>query len=309
MSEFSFAVISDSHLRLDAAEQYYWNKWLPEYSCQLLSAAVEEINSRSVDFVVHCGDLTDRSDTASFQRAAEILSGLNCPFHFVPGNHDTYYPELRELAAELFGYPSPTLYRAVEFGGWRLLLIDSVYWHYQDGSVKGHYNLDNPSEVTAIGVPDPELDWIRQELERDPTIPTMCFTHLSMAMRPEYPVGTLAEGKPVQKRPVTIPAYGDRPWGRRLLQMMSRTSGVRAFFYGHMHFHDTIIQDGMLYCQTGSLIEYPNEPRLVRVSDNRIEVQTLPLSGGKFAELSYMPEWNNRWVAGRPVDRSLSFSL
>ncbi len=306
---FSFAVISDSHLNLDAPELSYWNKWLYAHSCQMLEAAVEEINSRSLDFVVHCGDLTDKSDTASFQRAAQILSNLKCPFYFVSGNHDTYYPNLRELAAELFQYESPTLYRAVKFGGWRLLLIDSAYWWYKDGSVRDHYDRDKRSEIDGIGIPDFELDWIRQELESDPTTPTICFTHLCMAMRPEYPVGTLAYGKPVLERPVRINHYADRPWGQTLMHMLKAAPGVKAFFYGHMHFHDTLVQDGMLYCQTGSLIEYPNEPRLVKVDDECIRVQTLPLSEGKFAELSYLPEWNNQWVAGRPIDRDRSFPI
>ena len=307
--KLSFAVISDSHLRPDAFDLSYWNKRLYEHAHEMLAAAVEEINSHSADFVVHCGDLTGRSHKVSFQRAAEILSDLKCPFYFVPGNHDTYYPNLRELAAELFQYTSPTLYRAVECGGWRVLLIDSAYWWYQDGSVKGHYNLDNRAEVTAIGVPDFELDWIRQELERDPTTPTVCFTHLSMAMRPEYPVGTLARGKPVLERPVRINSYAERPWGQTLLQILKSAPGVKALFYGHMHFHDTLVEDGLLYCQTGSLIEYPNEPRFVQIDDQCMRVGTLPLCDGKYAELSYLPEWNNRWVEGRPIDRDRSFPI
>ncbi|MEE3258145.1 MAG: metallophosphoesterase [Candidatus Latescibacterota bacterium] len=303
MTDFNFAVMTDSHLRFDATEGDYWNKNLWGLSADILTAAVDAINALSVDFAIHCGDLTDRSDSASCRRAAAILSRLNCPCYFVPGNHDTYHPSTRSQLAELFGLPAPVFYRAFRVGGWRMLLIDSAYWVYRDGSVKGHYNWSAPDEVTAICVPDFELDWLREELEGDGSVPTICFTHLAMAMRRQYPVGTMPHGKPVEERPVTFSPDSDTPWGRSLKGMLKKAPGVKAFFYGHRHFHDCLIEDGILYCQTGALIEYPNELRRVRVSDGGIDIETVPLLDGAFAERSYLPEWNNRWVAGRPEDR------
>ena len=69
VNDFSFAVMTDSHLRLDAEAGDYWNKNLWGLSADVLAAAVDAINALSVDFAVHCGDLTDRSDSASCRRA------------------------------------------------------------------------------------------------------------------------------------------------------------------------------------------------------------------------------------------------
>jgi len=309
MRDFSFVVISDSHVdaRPGGSDGGYWNTMLTSRSRDILSAAVGDINARGVDFVAHCGDITNASDTESYRAVAEILSGLNCPFYFVLGNHDTWLEDRRGLAAELFGLEDPGLYRAVEFAGWRLLLLDFAYWVYRDGSIKGHYDLDNPARVVDIIMPDRELDWLGQELRRDPSTPTVCFTHPVLAVRPEYPVARMPGGEPVTKRPVTL--EGELCGSGRLKAVLAGHPCVKAVFSGHGHMHDCIVEDGVLYCQTGALVSYPNEPRLVRVKSDRIETEVFPLSRGDFAELSYRPEWGNRWVAGRPVDRCMTHYL
>lgn len=66
------AFISDTHLWLtDAREE------------------VADINRRkNIDFVVHCGDLTDTATSKEFEWSRDILQGLNCPFVALIGNHD-----------------------------------------------------------------------------------------------------------------------------------------------------------------------------------------------------------------------------
>ena len=65
------AFISDTHL------------WLADAKDQ-----VADVNKRNVDFVVHCGDLTDTATNKEFEWSRDILKGLNCPFVALIGNHD-----------------------------------------------------------------------------------------------------------------------------------------------------------------------------------------------------------------------------
>jgi predicted MPP superfamily phosphohydrolase len=66
------AFISDTHL------------WLSDARDQ-----VEEINHRDdIDFVVHCGDLTDMATGKEYEWSRDILMKLNCPFVALIGNHD-----------------------------------------------------------------------------------------------------------------------------------------------------------------------------------------------------------------------------
>ena len=55
------AFISDTHL------------WLADAKDQ-----VADVNKRNVDFVVHCGDLTDTATNKEFEWSRDILKGLNC---------------------------------------------------------------------------------------------------------------------------------------------------------------------------------------------------------------------------------------
>lgn len=66
------AFISDTHLwHTDARDE------------------VADINRRAdIDFVVHCGDLTDTGTTLEFQWSRDILSGLRLPCVALVGNHD-----------------------------------------------------------------------------------------------------------------------------------------------------------------------------------------------------------------------------
>ena len=66
------AFISDTHL------------WLADAKDQ-----VADINKRTdIDFVVHCGDLTDTATNDEFEWSRDILYGLNYPFVALIGNHD-----------------------------------------------------------------------------------------------------------------------------------------------------------------------------------------------------------------------------
>ena len=49
---------------------------------------VADVNRRNVDFVVHCGDLTDTGTTKEFEWSRDILNGLRMPYVALIGNHD-----------------------------------------------------------------------------------------------------------------------------------------------------------------------------------------------------------------------------
>ena len=69
--ELRIAFISDTHL------------WLSDARDQ-----VEDVNRRNVDFVVHCGDLTDTATEKEYEWSRDVLMGLNSPFVALIGNHD-----------------------------------------------------------------------------------------------------------------------------------------------------------------------------------------------------------------------------
>ena len=65
------AFISDTHL------------WLSDARDQ-----VADLNRRNVDFVLHCGDLTDTGTGKEFEWSRDVLKSLRYPFVALIGNHD-----------------------------------------------------------------------------------------------------------------------------------------------------------------------------------------------------------------------------
>ena len=65
------AFISDTHL------------WLSDARDQMA-----DLNRRNVDFVVHCGDLTDTGTGKEFEWSRDVLKSLRYPFVALIGNHD-----------------------------------------------------------------------------------------------------------------------------------------------------------------------------------------------------------------------------
>lgn len=65
------AFISDTHL------------WLSDAKDQ-----VADVNKRNVDFVIHCGDLTDTGTNNEYKWSRDILMDLKFPFVALVGNHD-----------------------------------------------------------------------------------------------------------------------------------------------------------------------------------------------------------------------------
>lgn len=84
-----FAVISDTQ------------RWYDE--TQIL---VDTINKRTdIDFVIHCGDLTDFGATREFEWQRDILQKLQCPYVTLIGNHDCLATGM-ETFKKIFGEPN-----------------------------------------------------------------------------------------------------------------------------------------------------------------------------------------------------------
>jgi 3',5'-cyclic AMP phosphodiesterase CpdA len=327
-NDFTFLVVTDTHVDVNpGATDWDWdsthNLLLNTRGAEALDVFVRDANDLRPDFVVHCGDITNRSDERSFRASFATLSRLTCPWYIVPGNHDTYWPAARQFMANLLGRREPRLFEAVRLGGWRLLLLDACYWRYADGSVREAYDRWHPdplgplidtsdpnNPVVDIEIPDFELAWLRDELARDPLTPTLCFTH---------PVLKVRRGHPSKTPPAAADAPGAAAvydtFSPALNRLLEDAACVKAVFCGHGHWHEcasggaTGTTGALLYCQTGGLVEYPCEFRKVSVSGTGMETVTLGLSSGGLAERSYLPARGNRWPAGEPSDRRRSWTF
>jgi 3',5'-cyclic-AMP phosphodiesterase len=79
---FTFLQISDTHIGFDKAAN-------PNARGTAIEA-VERIKAlpQKPDFIIHTGDITHLSKDEQFDDAKQILSGLDTPIFYVPGEHD-----------------------------------------------------------------------------------------------------------------------------------------------------------------------------------------------------------------------------
>lgn len=126
---FRFAVISDTQ------------RWYDE-----TKATVEAINRRDdVDFVIHCGDMTDWGLRDEFERQRDILQRLKVPFVVLIGNHDCLATG-GEVFRKIFGEP----HFSFTAGDVRFVCVDS--------NALEHDDVD----------PVPDFDYLERELAHYP---------------------------------------------------------------------------------------------------------------------------------------------
>ncbi len=91
VSAFRMGVLSDIHIGEGCASPYNYEENC--YSVQTARRTVDYINanlSQSIDLIIITGDLTGSAQKTQYEKALEILNGLQVPWIPLIGNHDTW---------------------------------------------------------------------------------------------------------------------------------------------------------------------------------------------------------------------------
>lgn len=184
--------ITDTHITADPAETF--DGVDTSASLQQVLLAINDLE-RQPDLVLLTGDLVHHPEPAAYQRLLGLLKVLKGPIYAIPGNHDN--PDLMRQELTVPVYHD----KCIERNSWRILLLNS--WLADEHA--GH-------------LPETELRWLENELNRDPEISTLIALH--------HP-------------PVSI----DSPWmdamGLRnasdFLAITDQYSNIRGIIWGHIH--------------------------------------------------------------------------
>ena len=161
-----------------------------------------------------------------------------------------------------------------------------------------------------MGPTEEQLQWLEAELEGNDDQPVMLVSHVPLGFKDVYPVATLPKGRRVEAAYTSmVDTVGDVLKRREVRDIIQRHPNVKAAFAGHWHICDVTPEDGIVYCQTPSLREYPFEIRLAQVRDGSLSVTTQGLMNPDFKRASYVEAWRNDWVAGTRSDREFSVDL
>lgn len=277
-----FAVLSDPHLydgetlgtSGEEFEAYLAQdrKMLVE-SGEILSAAIDALKPKSLDFVIVSGDLTKDGERVNHQLMAARLTELEnagVAVYVVPGNHDINNPHaLSYLSspAEAVATVSPEEFKQIyaPFGYDEALFSDEHSLSYIVEPVKGVWlfaldsciyadNLEQGSPTTAGAFSDATLAWILERLETARAQGKVVFGMMHHGIV-EHFIG----------QSVQFPEYVLENWQGVAEQLAD--GGLNLLFTGHFHANDITRYDfsnsAIFDVETGSLVSYPSPYRLV----------------------------------------------
>ncbi len=309
-----FVILTDTHFAPPGrgVDGQWWNRTLVSRSAEISEALISTVKKLSPDFIIHCGDFTHFGDLESFQFGVDIMDRMSCPYNIILGNHDAEHIGIRKSIASIIENERGKFFYAREIAGLRFVFLDGANWITQDG-IETEYldsEIDNAGRYLGIGPTREGLDWLKQELAQNQDIPTIIITHAPIHAKPTYPLSTLQRGKPVKMHP--CPYHHFATYGAKhesLRDLIAQHTNVVALFAGHWHIASLHSYQGVLHCQTGSLMEYPFEFRLLEKDHDLLNLSTIGLNDTQFKNDSFISEWNNQWVAGQPDDRKWNIAL
>jgi 3',5'-cyclic-AMP phosphodiesterase len=150
----------------------------------------------SPDVLLLTGDLSQDGSPESYEQIINLLSPLNLPIYWLPGNHDCFEVMARSLAVPPF-----LADKSFVQSGWRFLLLNSQV----PGEVQGYLSLAS-------------LDWLKDELTAHPELPTtIAFHHPPLSLNTKW-LDSSALQNPDD-----------------LFQIVDRHPQVKLVLFGHIH--------------------------------------------------------------------------
>jgi len=158
---FTFVQISDTHIGFDKAAN-------PNVHATAVQA-VDRIKGMPVkpDLILHTGDITHLSKDDQFDDARQILSGLDIPIFYVPGEHDFLDEGQGKTFLSHYG-------RGTQGLGWHSFDHDGVHF-----VALNNVAALKPGGMAHLG--DDQIAWLKKDLAGLPSsAPIVVFAHIPL---------------------------------------------------------------------------------------------------------------------------------
>lgn len=245
MTSVRFAHITDIHL----SEEDTWGT-LGGRAGDIFRETVRYFNHlESLDFVLITGDILNNATPGEVTLARDILSTLNKPWHFVPGNHDGFIdPKLPNAYAPHEALPlfDPRLADPVPY-------VQHVYWNRAITPGVRLIGLDSRvGDDWAGEVSAKQIAWLDAELTACPDDLVIVAVH-----HPLHDLGPHNSVPPFEKFIVSN--------GREVEAVLDRHPQVRLVLAGHHHIQKLDHRANRLHINTAALTGYPCLYRMVEM--------------------------------------------
>ncbi len=260
-SSIKIAQITDIHITINKAD-----------SIERFEKAVEEINSRDIDFVLLTGDLVDWSERPNWERFHEVYKKIQPPAFATVGNHD-YRKNLLNVAWPAFPIPSwkPENQIALKYYYEHLTPASenlSENFSIDFGPSKGDFSFDYGSihvvvldsghdvmksefGVQGSGLKNSQINWLENDLRKEDNI--------FVAMH--HPV--------FDDENLTISS--SIAYNRNTFLNMVKTHDVVTILAGHTHNTRSFNYQGVNHIQTGT----PPAFRIITFDNNKMRTSII----------------------------------
>lgn len=296
-----FVHVTDPHLA-SQRDGIWNNRFLCTMMPDVMACLAKDLALLAPDFMLLTGDIVSTQTREAMLEARDEVERLGIPYYPMGGNHDFVLDNSRAWFLEAFRphLPAPRTYYSFDHKNLHFCVLDA-WWMWSDGSLNEVseasvvQDLDRSLEGARWAVPPHILHWLEEDLGAHRDVPTVIAVHYPVLPiplrlhRPEFNNGGCLEN------------------GDLLLSCFANHPQVKAIFSGHVHLHFVERVGGLTQVVTGALPEYPTEFREVQVHEDRMEVRTVGLSDGEFAQRSLIP--GKGWTAGEACDRNVVIPL
>ena len=288
-------------------DSFWWNRALGTQSPRIAQSIIDTVKDLHPDFVIHCGDFTGHCSMDNYNYGIEIMNSLDCPWYVVVGNHDTWFPPVRQRISSLYGLSNDQCHYTRLINDIMFVFLDNCYYQTTDGSVSAYLDKESydAGKIRGMSFCHSQIQWLDEQLRQNANRLVILVSHGPMDYREFYRIATLPNGERIKNHLVKL---ADRRFfvpGLRdeIVNVINSHSNIKVAFAGHWHINDMVVKNGVTYCQTASLREYPFEFRVVELDRDTLSVTTHQLNDKGLCEESFVDDWQNDWVVGSEADR------
>ncbi|WP_242202697.1 metallophosphoesterase [Aestuariivivens insulae] len=259
---FDVGIIADcQYCNCDNSTARYYKK-----STKRLQDAVDELNTKDLNYVIHLGDFIDR-DFASFDSVLPIWNKLKSDKKHVLGNHDfSVADSLKKEVMAKMGLSKR--YYSFKAHNWRFIVLDGndLSYHGAISEVKKKEtdSLFNRLKKDSLpnlqswngGLSKTQLHWVKKELDD--------------AVLKKEQVGFYCHF------PVVRDAEVHNIWNyRQFLELIKDYGNVKFYFNGHNHHGDYIEKNGVHFLTFKGMVDTPNSTAfsVVRITKDSILIK------------------------------------
>jgi len=295
-----FAHLTDTHLG-SVTDGEWNNRFLCSMMPDVMRCLKGDLARLNPDFVLITGDIASHYGRDSFFAARDLLDALDIPYYPAGGNHDFLLEQCRDWFHEAFNQRMPGGDTVYSFTHKNLhFCILDPWWMWNDGSLapQSEPKPGQPEKISFAGrwaIPPHQLAWLEDDLAKNRSVPTIIGVHY-----PAIPI-------PERIHRAGLKDAGHLENGDALAEIVANYPQVKAILSGHVHMNFIEAVDGLTHVVTGSMPEFPTEYRDIVVEDDRLIINTCPLSDASFAAMSLIE--GKEWTAGQQHDRVAEIPL